>query len=104
MELRSTSDFGEAHFPIVNRRPHLIHIGVSVINRCDAGDRAGDVVEQFLGDMDRRAERREVRRERSAQIMQCPGRDSVRVSPGSDAFLHLSNERQLVRKHSSVPL
>src|SRR5271165_7368262 len=47
-----------------------------VINRRAAGDRAGDVVEQFLCDMGWRTDRREIRRERSAEIMQCPGCDA----------------------------
>ena len=68
--MRSTGqNFSQARLPLLHRLSHLVHVAVPVINRRDAGYRSGHVIEQFLRDVDWRAERREVCRERAAKVV-----------------------------------
>ena len=76
--MRSTGqNFSQARLPLLHRLSHLVHVAVPVINRRDAGYRSGHVIEQFLRDVDWRAERREVCRERAAKVVNRPRRNSA---------------------------
>ena len=46
-ELCMGEDKGQALFPGVDRRAHLVDVGVAIVDRSNAGDGAGNVIEQF---------------------------------------------------------
>lgn len=62
----------------LQRRSHLLEIGIPIVNLGDGAERAapGQVIEQSVGDMGRRADRCMNCREGSAEIVQRPIRDT----------------------------
>jgi hypothetical protein len=76
-------NFSDALFPVDDRRTHFVHVGVTIVDGGHAGDRPRDVVEQFLGHVDRRAERCEVCRERATKYIIGPQSASLGASIGA---------------------
>ena len=62
----------KALFPERDGHTHFIHVAESVVDRGDAGDRAGAVVKHSLNDVRRDAERRKIGGKRSAEVVQRP--------------------------------
>ena len=65
-------------FPQRDSCPHLVHVLKPVVDRGDAGDRAGGMVQKPLDDIRGDAERGEVRGECATQIVEGP-----RLDPGA---------------------
>ena len=58
-----------------DRLSHFIHVAVPIVDGRNATDSSRHMVEQFFGDVDRRAKAGERRRERPPQIVQRVGLD-----------------------------